>query len=240
MASEAKLHDSDDVGEVSKRRRFYTPAEVALHNCAKDCWVSAFGKVLDLTPLLASIAPESEDAALMVPIEAHAGKDVSHWFDKGTCEVKRARDESTGLVLPVLPHGRFLHVAPAEPVSNWNTDFQEPWWRDDESYCIGSLSESVRSVCIVNMLTYQETVLEVCEEETIREIEDRYLDWNAHSQSYTWKILDGDCFRPLDMDLNLTENGLEDENALFDKLSIPRETFIPTIHVYFNDDLTIE
>ncbi|GBG29848.1 Cytochrome b5 domain-containing protein 1 [Hondaea fermentalgiana] len=227
-----------DVGEVSKRRRFYTAAEVALHNCAKDCWVSVFGKVLDLTPLLTAVEPESDDSALIVPIEAHAGKDVSHWFDKDTHDVKRALDETTGLVLPVLPHGRFLHVAPSEPVSNWSTDFAEPWWRDMDTYCIGSLSDSVRRVCIVNMLTYQETILEVCEEETMREIEDRYLDWNAHSQSYTWKVLDGDVFRPLDMDLSLTENGVEDETPLFDKYSIPRDAFIPTIHAYFNDDLT--
>ena len=38
---------------VSKRRMWYTPAEVRLHNCAADCWVSVFGKVYDLTPLLA-------------------------------------------------------------------------------------------------------------------------------------------------------------------------------------------
>ena len=34
------------------RRRFYTPNEIKVHNTEEDCWVSALGKVLDLTSLI--------------------------------------------------------------------------------------------------------------------------------------------------------------------------------------------
>lgn len=32
-----------------KRRAYYTPADVAIHNTANDLWISFFGKVWDLT-----------------------------------------------------------------------------------------------------------------------------------------------------------------------------------------------
>lgn len=32
-----------------KRRAFYTPYDVSIHNTANDLWVSFFGKVWDLT-----------------------------------------------------------------------------------------------------------------------------------------------------------------------------------------------
>ncbi len=41
-------------------RRFYTPSEVKGHNTEDDCWVSALGKVLDLSPL----GPESPPLSL--------------------------------------------------------------------------------------------------------------------------------------------------------------------------------
>jgi hypothetical protein len=35
------------------KRRFYTPDEVRAHNTAKDCWVSIFRRVFDLTEVIA-------------------------------------------------------------------------------------------------------------------------------------------------------------------------------------------
>ena len=32
-----------------KRRAYYTPADVSIHNLANDLWVSFFGKVWDIT-----------------------------------------------------------------------------------------------------------------------------------------------------------------------------------------------
>lgn len=136
----------------------------------------------------------------------------------------------------------------------------------DERCCIGTLSTRTRRVRVVNTLTEQETLLEVGSEETLEEIQDRYLEHNAHAGSYTWKALkvggpsahgtggasarsraharcatlpqDGE-FRPLDMTLTLEENGVHDESDEFEELSISEDFYIPVLHLYFNDDLTV-
>lgn len=52
------------------------------------------------------------------------------------------------------------------------------------------MSTKTRKVIVVNTLTRKQDVLSVCSEETIEEIRDRYLPYNAHAGSYTWKRLD--------------------------------------------------
>lgn len=66
------------------------------------------------------------------------------------------------------------------------------------------------------------------------EILQRYLKYNAHAASYTWKY-EG---IPLIMDKTLKDNGLEDEDEEFYDLSMDAELWTPAIHLYFNDDLT--
>jgi hypothetical protein len=219
---------------VSKKRLWYTPSEISLHNCSGDCWVSVFGKVYDLTELLAS-----NKGPLCQPIIQFAGEDVSNWFDENTRDVKTQWDAETSLVSSFLPHGRFLHVPPIEPVSNWRTDFGAPWWRD-EKLCIGSLSQSTRKIRVVNTLTHQEALLEVCSEETMEQILDRYMDFNAHASSYTWKTLDEGDFRPLDMQKTLHDNGIPNESNEFEKLRIAEDFYTPVVHLYFDDDLTVQ
>jgi len=238
MPSEGKeAYVYEDLG-IGKKRRYYTPNEVAKHNCLENCWVSIFHKVYNISQLVV----ENRDSDLINPLVEFAGQDISDWFDESTGDVVRGYDNELGLVLPRVPHGRFLHVAPPVPVSNWATDFKVPWWRDDDTYCIGRLSRKTRKLRIVNMLTHQETTLEVCSEETLDEIQDRYTDWNSHSASYTWKTLDaedGETFRPLDMTLNLAENGIPDQVDKLRRLSIDPDEFTPTVHAYFDDDLTV-
>ena len=113
-----------------------------------------------------------------------AGKDVTEWFDHLTGDVKYHVDPETNLSVPYTPMGRFMHVPPKDPTSDWKNDFGTPWWRDD-NFFIGRLSKSTRLVRIVNVLTKQEKLLEVCAEETLAEILDRYLAWNQHAGSYT-------------------------------------------------------
>ena len=36
----------------SRPKRFYTPEDLAVHNCAKDIWVSIHNRVFDLTELI--------------------------------------------------------------------------------------------------------------------------------------------------------------------------------------------
>lgn len=80
----------------------------------------------------------------------------------------------------------------------------------------------------------QEDLLKVCAEETLQEIQDRYIAYNAHAKSYTWKRLG----RPLNMAKTLEENGIPDESEEFANLSIDEDEYIPVIHIHFNDDLT--
>jgi hypothetical protein len=220
--------------EVGKRRAYYIPAEVAIHNCAEDCWVSIFHKVYDLTKFI-----QQNRGPLAQPIIEAAGEDISHWFDKETGNVKNKVDDLTNLELPHLPNGRFLHVPPTEPTTVWRTNFGTPWWKD-QKFCIGNLSEKTRTVEIVNILTQQRDLLTVCSEETINEIRNRYIEYNAHAASYTWKHLQEGEFVPLNMELTLTDNGMEDESDEFERLSINDDYFVPVIHLYFNDDLTVQ
>lgn len=205
-----------------------------MHNSTEDCWVSLFHKVYDLTPLIAE-----HKGPLTQPIVEFAGQDITHWFDSRTGNPKTHIDPLTCLEMPYLPYGRFVHVPPPEPVTDWATDFGTPWWKDDGTYKIGHLSKKTRMIRVVNVLTQQEQPLEVCSEETLDEILDRYNDYNSHSGSYTWKKLDGDVFRPLDMKKTLARNGIRDEAAEFERLSIDEDFYTPVIHLYYNDDLTV-
>merc|ERR1712131_449149 len=113
-------------GEGAKRSRYYTPNEVALHNTPNDLWVSFLGKVFDLTVLVEN----NKGNELIAPILAVAGQDISHWFNSRTGDIKTHVDAEKGITKYYCPHGRFLHVPPAEPRSDYSTDFGRPWWRD--------------------------------------------------------------------------------------------------------------
>ena len=77
--------------------------------------------------------------------------------------------------------------------------------------------------------------MEVACEESINEILDRYLVINCHAASYTWKRLGA----VLDMSKTLEQNGIPDEREELTKLGIHHDDYVPALHLYFNDDLTI-
>ena len=126
-------------------------------------------------------------------------------------------------------------MPPTDPDATWDNSFGTPWWKND-AFGIGSLTKKTRKLRIINMLTKHDDVLEVCSEETLNEILDRYLELNEHAASYTWKRLG----RPLDMDRTLEENEIPDETAEYLDLGIDEEAYVPAVHLYFNDDLTIK
>ena len=68
----------------------------------------------------------------------------------------------------------------------------------------------------------------------MNEILARYVTYNAHAASYTWKY-DG---RNLDMEKTLEENEIVDEDEEFYKLGMNDDSFLQSIHLFFNDDLT--
>lgn len=77
-------------------------------------------------------------------------------------------------------------------------------------------------------------VLQVGALESMWEILHRYLPYNAHAASYTWKY-EG---KNLNMDYTLEENGILDEEEEMDYLNMDGTLYIPAILLYFNDDLT--
>ncbi|KAF8796384.1 Cytochrome b5 domain-containing protein 1 [Argiope bruennichi] len=108
-----------------------------------------------------------------------------------------------------------------------------PWWKD-EKYVIGLLTAKSRWIRIRNMLTHKSIVLEVCSEETIDEILLRYLKFNNHARSYTWKHHGQNLL----MSETLETNGIHDVGLKAEKLRINDDDYIPTLDLYFNDDLT--
>ncbi|KAI5104249.1 cytochrome b5 domain-containing protein 1 [Silurus meridionalis] len=211
------------------RSKYFTPHEVSVHNTVGDLWVSYLGKVYNLTPLI----EKHEGDVLFKPIIESAGKDISHWFDPKTKDIITHVDHLTGCVKYHTPRGRFLHVPPTCPRTDWANDFGKPWWKDVR-YEVGILTAKSRWIRIINTLTGQEQRLEVCSEETLNEILHRYLNYNSHAASYTWKHNGVN----LDMSKNLSENGIPDEDEELDYCLLDRDFFIPSICLYFNDDLT--
>ena len=101
-------------------------------------------------------------------------------------------------------------------------------------YELGILSKKTRNIRIVNTLTSQEHTIEICGEETLNQILERYLPYNKHAGSYTWKY----DSKGLDMTGTLEDNGIVDDEEDLDALCIDPEQWTPAIHLYFNDDLT--
>ena len=219
--------------------RWYTSDEISTHNYRNDCWVVIFRKIFNLTQLIKENSSNKNTALLIKPLLRFAGQDISDWFDSYTNDVKTYIHPTSNLKCYYLPFGRFIDVAPQNiPVTNWSFDvFHDdmPWWQNWKFVC-GIKSEKPRNIRIVNTLTNQDKVVQVATEETLNEIQRfRYLAVNKHSNSYTWKY---QSF-VLDMNKTLKDNGIKDEDQLFDELGITEE-YIPSIYIYFNDDLTVD
>ena len=85
------------------------------------------------------------------------------------------------------------------------------------------------------MLAKDDDIVEVCQEETLNEILDRYQEINEHSASYTWKRRG----MPLDMERTLEENDIPDETDQFNELNLDDEAYVPAVHLYYKDDQTV-
>ena len=200
--------------------------------------VVIFRKIFNLTELIKENAQNDNTALLIKPLLKFSGQDISDWFDSYTNNVRTHIHPISNLECAYLPFGRFIDVPPQNiPVTNWTFDVYHddmPWWQNWK-YVVGLKSEKARNIRIVNTLTSQQNIIQVATEETLNEIQQfRYLPINKHSNSYTWKY---QSFT-LDMNRTLTDNGIKDEDDLFDELQILDE-FIPSIYIYFNDDLTV-
>lgn len=204
------------------KQRFFTAEEVSNHNTANDCWVVLFGEVYDLT----AIVQKNIANPLTTPLLQAAGTDITYWFDTASREPRVRTDPTSGQQDFYCPKGRYLHI---------DSEGEVKWWKDS-SHIIGRLTKKARRIRIINMINDHCTILEVPSEEIIKEILTRYLRYNKHGASYVWKRLG----RPLDMQKTLSENGIEDEDGEFDRLDVTHANwYIPAIHLFFSDDLTV-
>jgi len=219
-----------DFPKKYEKKRIYTPDEVQAHDLGwKDCWVSYFGKVYDLTSLLVE-----HPGPLGKPIIEAAGTDITHWFDPETRDPKTIVDPKTKVIEVDCPQGRFIHCPSSDPDAEYD-DVDVPWWKEKTKYLVGTLASHCRKIRIVNLLTKHNEDFEVPVDETLLEIQERYKTHSAHCKSYTWKRLGIE----LDLTKTLTENGIPDETAEYIKLGMDPAQYIPAIHLYFEDDMTV-
>jgi hypothetical protein len=79
-------------------------------------------------------------------------------------------------------------------------------------------------------------ITQVCNEETLGQIQERYSkQFNAHAKGYTWKRI-GNI---LDMSATLESNGIPDEEELMNHVGMNDDDWIPIVHLFFSDDLTV-
>ncbi|KAJ8722390.1 hypothetical protein PYW07_003570 [Mythimna separata] len=242
------------------KQQWYTPAEVAIHNTASDCWVSANGNVYNLTPWL-------EEQIRLCKCTKTCSCPTKNWFCNDCveycpcfkrgyvyCDAKRlamtilmyaGKDLSywfkdgnwvqqihpiTGSTVTYRKHGHGYRN-PVVPSTRWRPF--EPWWRGDK-YVVGKATAKTRPIRITNTLTGSTVTLEVCSEETIYEIMMRYLPHNSHLMSYTWRYMG----KSLCLKKTLEENGILDERDRFNDVALAENMHIPAILLYYDDDLT--
>ncbi|KAG5899274.1 hypothetical protein JTB14_012276 [Gonioctena quinquepunctata] len=214
----------------TEKLSYFAPFEVVIHNTPDDCWVSLLGKVLNITPLI----EEHRGEKCIKPLLAMAGKDITCWFDEKTGDIQYYINPENGCRVPYCPHGPLPDVPVQVPATKWRPLGKLPWWNDPK-YQIGLLTKRVRPIRIINMVCpfSKEVLLNVCAEDTFFRIQDRYLLFNNDADSYTWRCID----KNIDMNKTLEENGFPDERDLFTKLGLPQNYSIPTVLLYYNDDL---
>ncbi|XP_004930343.1 cytochrome b5 domain-containing protein 1 [Bombyx mori] len=244
------------------KQEWYTPAEVAVHNKATDCWVSINGKVLDLTSWL------QDEFRVCKCIKACSCK-IKNWYCEDDCvetcpcfkrgfpycdRKRRAMtilayagkdlshwfkgDEWIQYTHPIVgcttayQRHGHSHQQPVVPSTRWRP-LTKPWWQD-ESLVVGKVTAKTRPIRITNSLTGSTVTLEVCSEETIYQIMMRYLRHNSHMMSYTWRYLG----RSIKYNKTLSENGIPDEREKFSNVALPENFYIPALMIYYDDDLT--
>lgn len=112
----------------SKKLNYIAPFEVVVHNKPYDCWVSFIGKVFNVTPVI----QQYENDVCIKPLLAHAGKDISNWFDERTGEIMHYVHPVTGVLVPYCPHGRIPDIKPQVPSASWRPIEDPPWWKNEK------------------------------------------------------------------------------------------------------------
>jgi hypothetical protein len=176
--------------------KYYIRNEVYLHNRLDNCWVIINDTVFDLTAFF-KMREDSMNSALEYLV-AFAGKDISIYFDDNSCPL-RSIDQ----------YGREFCVLPAAAEK---TPMREMFWWQDPIFFIGKLTEQARNIRIINTLTMNSFEITVCEEDTIEQIQDKFLRYNSNCKKYTWRKgpVENEA-TILNLFLTLTQNGIEED-----------------------------
>lgn len=201
--------------------KYFLNEELKANCTLNSFYVSLFNDILDLTGYIKEFNNKIEINELL----KLGGKDISHLFFKDNDRITLRKN---------LINNNFIDKLSFEPSEN-KIDNNIPFWMNPK-YKIGRLTVKEKKILIINALTFEKDYLIVPIEETLLQIEERYLKLNSHSKSYTFKDLEGNV---LDMTKTLTDNGILDQEDDYDYLEIPEPMrYIPSIVVYYNDDLT--
>jgi hypothetical protein len=143
------------------------------------------------------------------------------------------------VVTPYTPEGRFAHVPVPHPTTVDAPLEGLPWWQD-ESLVVGRVTKGLRKLRIINTLTSQTNYVEFADEETVAEMQNKFLVHNAHCTSYTWKALVEGNFKVLDPKRTLAQNGIPDDTEELERLGVDplHPDNVTAIMLFFNDDLT--
>ncbi|XP_054706950.1 cytochrome b5 domain-containing protein 1-like [Uloborus diversus] len=143
------------------------------------------------------------------------------------CFVQRVKDQKFGKALTEC------EVLTSTSENSTNSEKSTPWWKSKE-YVIGYLTKKPRWIKIKNTMIFKDVDLEVCTEDTIEDILEKYFKFNSHARSYTWRYGN----ETLDMKQTLENNGIPDTDEVAERLKMNPSLFIPTLNLYFNHDLT--
>lgn len=202
----------------------FTRDEVVIHNSPDDIWVIVNGLVFDLTNLVQRRSKTMNDVSLRFAVSSwvirfkwfqsvrwlvqFAGKDLSRGFNEHGEPLHRVNQHIESV--PVFP--------PAYEKETAEADF---WWRDPNNI-IGKITCVERRIRIVNTLTRKTIFMNVCEEDSIKKIQQKYAEkFNRDAGNYKWRkttSLDNKSGH-LFLDKTLTQNGLIYEKH--EKLGLP-------------------
>lgn len=227
LDNQPQMNPSGDL-EKFANLPYYSQGEVALRNKPRCCWITTFGLVRNLSSLIQQYKGKPEVRALLT----YAGQDISHWFDESTGDIRHHIHPETGVRVPYTPFGKIPHVDTPLPSYKWKGLHVIPWWKDERNI-VGNLTKKQRPINIVNMLNKERTYLLVCCEDTMTQIQERYSKFNTNTQQYVWKY-NGQI---LDMEKTLDGNGIVDLTDTFEALFIPQDYHIPSILIYFTDEI---
>ena len=214
---------------TEKTCRYFTRFDLQQHHSVDSAWVSIYRDVYDITDVIRENRTEPGIDNLL----KFMGKDMSHLFNPKT---KRPITRNSVLVEEIgsKDPNYVLHF-PKQYMHSERESTTQPWYTNSK-LIVGRMAQKEVPVRLINTLTYEADTLQVPIEETLNEICERYLKFNVHARSYTWKDIEE---RVLNMSLNLVNNKISEDYDVLDYLEVPDgQRPISTIFLHFNDDLT--